>query len=252
MGSSSTRLISITHQRVSNNIWSCCLILKTSCLMKSLCWNCWISSSVFEVTRTEWLSELTLTLHLRDKDDHHVSFYSAQGDYLASKWARINASNLRVNWRSQHLFRGWLYPWFVMENRKSPKYYDLFDGNNGTLAALDLLAASLLGQVCIQTTEIQHDPRPEKANQYSLPTLGNTEKRNKFPKISRNKLRQLPTSANNDSDRVFYCLEPEALTESVTLSQGPERIVSGWWDGEKIIRDYFIAHSENGRWLVGI
>jgi len=32
---------------------------------------------------------------------------------------------------------------------------------------------------------------------------------------------------------------------SLTLLAGPERIESGWWDGEDIARDYFIAQSED-------
>ncbi len=81
-----------------------------------------------------------------------------------------------------------------------------------------------------------------------LPTLGNPEKETSFPNV----VQQTTTAPNISQQRLRPSIllpEPEALTESVTLSQGPERIVSGWWDGEKIIRDYFIAHSENGRWL---
>ncbi|NMR83937.1 DNA polymerase Y family protein, partial [Vibrio parahaemolyticus] len=35
----------------------------------------------------------------------------------------------------------------------------------------------------------------------------------------------------------------------VSLVHGPERIVSGWWDGDEIMRDYYIAHTKQGRWL---
>ncbi|MFS1461508.1 Y-family DNA polymerase [Vibrio lentus] len=192
--------------------------------------------------------ELTLTLHLRDKDDHHVSFYSAQGDYLAVKWANLThltLESLKITAPVQGLTLS-----LIRHGEPQVAYHDLFDGNTGTLAALDLLSLlqAKLGQACIQTPKIQHDPRPEKANQYSLPTLSKSvAKRQKKPEFE-----QQTTTLNINQQRLRPSIllpEPEALIESVTLSQGPERIVSGWWDGEKIIRDYFIAHSENGRWL---
>ncbi|CAK3468744.1 protein ImuB [Vibrio crassostreae] len=193
--------------------------------------------------------ELTLTLHLRDKDDHHVSFYSAQGDYLASKWANLThltLESLKIIAPVQGLTLS-----LTRHGEPQMAYHDLFDGNTGTLAALDLLSLlqAKLGQSCIQTPKIQQDPRPEKANQYSLPTLSHTAKKGLAPQDLN---QQAATTNNINQQRLRPSIllpEPEALTESVTLSQGPERIVSGWWDGEKIIRDYFIAHSENGRWL---
>ena len=192
--------------------------------------------------------ELTLTLHLRDKDDHPVSFYSAQGDYLAAKWANLThltLESLKITAPVQGLTLS-----LIRHGEPQMAYRDLFDGNTGTLAALDLLSLlqAKLGQPCIQTPKIQHDPRPEKANQYSLPTLSKSVAKKQTPP----EFEQQTTAFNINQQRLRPSIllpEPEALTENVTLSQGPERIVSGWWDGEKIIRDYFIAHSENGRWL---
>ncbi|MGR5355523.1 Y-family DNA polymerase [Vibrio chagasii] len=193
--------------------------------------------------------ELTLTLHLRDKDDHPVSFYSAQGDYLAEKWANLThltLESLKLTAPVQGLTLS-----LARHGEPQTAYHDLFDGNTGTLAALDLLSLlqAKLGQACIQTPKIQQDPRPEKANRYSLPTLSkNVAKKQATVEV----VGHTEPTINISQQRLrpsILLQEPEALTENVTLSQGPERIVSGWWDGEKIIRDYFIAHSENGRWL---
>ncbi|WP_210473278.1 Y-family DNA polymerase [Vibrio crassostreae] len=192
--------------------------------------------------------ELTLTLHLRDKDDHPVSFYSAQGDYLAGKWANLThltLESLKLTAPVQGLTLS-----LIRHGEPQMAYHDLFDGNTGTLAALDLLSLlqAKLGQASIQTPKIQHDPRPEKANQYSIPTLSKSVSKSKTPSEFEQQTTDL--SVNQQRLRPSILLpEPETLTEKITLSQGPERIVSGWWDGEKIIRDYFIAHSENGRWL---
>tara|TARA_B100001059_G_scaffold6773_1_gene5629 strand:- start:242 stop:1714 length:1473 start_codon:yes stop_codon:yes gene_type:complete len=193
--------------------------------------------------------ELTLTLHLRDKDDYYVSFYSAQGDYLAEKWANLThltLESLKLPAPVQGLTLS-----LARHGEPQMTYHDLFDGNTGTLAALDLLSLlqAKLGQACILTPKIQQDPRPEKANQYLPPTLSHTAKKGLDPQ----ELNQQATTTNNINQQrlrpSILLPEPETLTENVTLSQGPERIVSGWWDGEKIIRDYFIAPSENGRWL---
>ncbi len=193
--------------------------------------------------------ELTLTLHLRDKDDHPVSFYSAQGDYLAEKWANLThltLESLKLTAPVQGLTLS-----LIRHGEPQMAYHDLFDGNTGTLAALDLLSLlqAKLGQACIQTPKMQQDPRPEKNNQYSQPTLSHVAKKALTPQKA-NQQTTTAISINQQRLRPSILLpEPEVLTESITLSQGPERIVSGWWDGEKIIRDYFIAYSKNGRWL---
>ena len=186
--------------------------------------------------------EIKLTLHLRDCEDHCVPFFSAQGDYLATKWAQLTHLSLEsvtINAPVQGLTLS-----LIRHGEPQTTYHDLFDGNTGTLASLDLLSLlqAKLGQAAIHSPLTHQDPRPEKANQYSLPNLAsqtkNRERSTNAPALPQNRLRPsilLPT--------------PEPLTTPVTLSQGPERIVSGWWDGEKVIRDYFIARCESGRWL---
>jgi protein ImuB len=36
------------------------------------------------------------------------------------------------------------------------------------------------------------------------------------------------------------------LDGQLRIVDGPERIESGWWDGFDVMRDYFIARSDNG------
>ena len=36
------------------------------------------------------------------------------------------------------------------------------------------------------------------------------------------------------------------VREAVTLLAGPERIESGWWDGNDVRRDYFVAEDRQG------
>ena len=37
--------------------------------------------------------------------------------------------------------------------------------------------------------------------------------------------------------------------ESLSILAGPERIESGWWDGNDVTRDYFVARGAGGAWL---
>jgi protein ImuB len=41
---------------------------------------------------------------------------------------------------------------------------------------------------------------------------------------------------------------PQPLTETpATWFSGPERISGGWWDGERVHRDYYIAQLQTGQ-----
>ena len=37
-----------------------------------------------------------------------------------------------------------------------------------------------------------------------------------------------------------------ALDGRLTLLKGPERIESGWWDGNDVMRDYYVARNPSG------
>jgi protein ImuB len=111
---------------------------------------------------------------------------------------------------------------------------DIFDGEKGQTTALELitLLQAKLGKAQVNKPNLSDDPRPEKRSQYIAATepTSHTLRR---PELRPSLL--LP--------------EPEPLCEIVSLIHGPERLVTGWWDNQPITRDYFIAHSEQGRWL---
>ncbi|USD39333.1 DNA polymerase Y family protein [Ferrimonas sp. SCSIO 43195] len=47
----------------------------------------------------------------------------------------------------------------------------------------------------------------------------------------------------------WLLLEPQAVTrQQLQLHQGPERLESGWWDGEPVCRDYYLAQTGDHRW----
>jgi protein ImuB len=56
-----------------------------------------------------------------------------------------------------------------------------------------------------------------------------------------------PLAAPAPGPRPVWLLEPKKLNESeFTALAGPERIESGWWDGDDARRDYFVARLPSG------
>jgi len=109
---------------------------------------------------------------------------------------------------------------------------------------LELLSARL-GPEAIMRPCPHPDHRPERANQWqSVSTKTGTP---------------VPTPAANaltGAARPFWLLEkPLALLlrghrpfygSPLQIVSGPERIETGWWDGELVLRDYFVAQGEEG------
>ncbi|MCX2792823.1 Y-family DNA polymerase [Vibrio sp. Sgm 5] len=177
--------------------------------------------------------ELCLTLHQRDKQEQHLQLTSAQGDYLYQRWqqlASLNLESLTLNGPVMGLTLK-----IVRQGEPLSATRDLFAGQKGQMNALELLSLlqAKLGKSAVLKPNIACDPRPEKASQYR-PADEPDVSINTIPALLRPAM-QLP--------------EPIALQEQVSLIHGPERIVSGWWDGDEIMRDYYVAHTKQGRWL---
>jgi len=176
--------------------------------------------------------ELELVLHQRDKSDTSVRFYSASGDYLAARWmtlCKLTMESLKLDAPVQGLTLR-----LIRSGELESTSADLFKGFQGEQTELELigLLQAKLGKDKVRKVAHSYDPRPEKATFLCDPTQP-------IPiKITSQRLRPsivLPT--------------PEPLQEQVAIMQGPERFVTGWWDGDDMTRDYFIARSEQGRWL---
>jgi protein ImuB len=55
-----------------------------------------------------------------------------------------------------------------------------------------------------------------------------------------------PREFRQPGPRPLWLLEPKPVSErSFELLAGPERIESGWWDGDEASRDYFVAQMED-------
>ncbi|MEA3589065.1 DNA polymerase Y family protein [Pseudidiomarina sp. 1APP75-27a] len=81
-----------------------------------------------------------------------------------------------------------------------------------------------LGTAAVQQAQAQNDWRPEAAQQWQTDL-------------------QTAKGPSQGLPRPLWLLpEPEAIAvHEWQLQWGPERIQTGWWDGEGVLRDYFIA-----------
>ena len=56
-----------------------------------------------------------------------------------------------------------------------------------------------------------------------------------------------PHDFNQPGPRPLWLLQPKPLSENnIELLAGPERIETGWWDGDEASRDYFVARLPDG------
>lgn len=185
--------------------------------------------------RDQLAHELTLSLRPRDGEPLILTLHSAQGDYQADKWQQLSQLNLESIKLTAPVLSISLTATQVAAQQGQAR--DLFSGNReqGQSSPLELvsLLQAKLGQEAVKGIGLGNDARPEMANQYCTPLA-----------------KQLDVQIDAKALRPNILLpSPQPLSEPVTIIQGPERIATGWWDNNPIVRDYFIAHSQIGRWL---
>lgn len=186
----------------------------------------------FLMLRNQVGYELELLLHQCDQDDGIVHFYSACGDYLTTRWltlCRLTMESLKLDAPVQGLTLR-----LIRAGELEATSTDIFNGVQGEQTELELigLLQAKLGNEQVRKVAHSHDPRPEKATFLCDPTV------------------PIPNSHISHRLRPSFILpSPQPLSDRVSIVQGPERLVTGWWDGDDMTRDYFIARSEAGRWL---
>lgn len=177
-------------------------------------------------------SELVIIFHQRDADDFEISVTAAQGEYKADTWLKLT----RLTLESVKLAAP-VIGLTLKTKRLISKYaqrQDLFQGSQGNLSAQELTSVltAKLGNDRVKGVSLVEDARPEIANQLCTPY---TQPHHQKPAGKLRPSILLPI--------------PVPLQEKVTLVPNPERIVTGWWDGNQAIRDYFVGRSYDGRWL---
>tara|TARA_Y100001960_G_scaffold321398_1_gene396119 strand:+ start:211 stop:1611 length:1401 start_codon:yes stop_codon:yes gene_type:complete len=187
---------------------------------------------LFLTLRNQVAYELTLTLHQRDHQDSSISFTSASGDYFAKRWmtlCQLTLESIKLEAPVQGLTLN-----LARSGELESTSQDIFAGHKGKQSELELISMlqAKLGQERIHKVAMSDDPRPEHATLLCSAEL---------PVPLKPQIQRLRPS--------FMLKKPELLTEKVNIIQGPERFVTGWWDGDEMTRDYFIARSDAGRWL---
>ncbi|WP_228445384.1 Y-family DNA polymerase [Thalassotalea sp. HSM 43] len=196
--------------------------------------------------RDKRCQQVLLTLHFRDDEVEPkvVSISSAYGEYRAQSWlelSQLTLESLRIEAPIVALT--------VDAKQVHANDYqkaDLFSGKQGAVSANELVSRlqAKLGENAIVGVQSINEHRPERAVRCCQPLLNRSQDGN----TKRGK--QQITKNSGLSHRPSVLLpQPLPLDEQVTLQHGPERIISGWWDEQYMARDYFIACSEQGRWL---
>ncbi|MHA2937670.1 Y-family DNA polymerase [Vibrio sp. RC27] len=191
----------------------------------------------FLLLRNQVVYELELCLiqranHQQTPPQKQVTFTSATGEYRADRWltlAQLSLESLTLTQAVHHLQLN------VIRSGEQPAHADdLFSGTQGALQPLELISLlqAKLGKQAVSKVIMSNDPRPEKSSYFldATQTITTSERS-----------AQLRPSLLHST--------PERLTKKVELIHGPERIVTGWWDGQPITRDYYIAYSNTGCWL---
>ena len=112
-----------------------------------------------------------------------------------------------------------------------PQHQALFDERPQQTLGWEQLRERLrarLGDDAVQSLNAHADHRPEKA--WRTQTASSSLTRNSGAR---------PT---------WLLAEPQVLREGgLRILMGPERIESGWWDGEDVRRDYYLVETRNGQ-----
>ncbi|WP_068547677.1 Y-family DNA polymerase [Thalassotalea crassostreae] len=204
----------------------------------------------FLYLRDKRAGQIEIQLHFREQPIQTLAIVSAQMEYRAPIWLELSQLTLASLTLAEPIIAISLAASKVVDNDYDKA--DLFSGKRGAVSAKQLVSRlqAKLGSEQVRGINVVNDHRPEYASHNCQPfSISKEISVNANTNSVNNKVVQ-PNRENNNLLRPSLMLpEPEPLVESVSIEHGPERIVSGWWDNNYICRDYFVARSQNGRWL---
>jgi protein ImuB len=228
--------------------------------------------------RDQHCYQLQLVLELQHQAPLQLDIQSAQGEYQHQRW--LSLCQLRLEQLKLPA------PVQLLELRatqcclKSAVALALFDRSQGALtpAQLQSILIAKLGPQSLRQLSCQQEHRPLRANQCQplqlLPSgpnsISTTEKQHhKTPATglvsaapragqpaeplaltdsSDTSPQALPLSPGSMMRPAFLFAKPQPLHSPLTLQPGIERIVTGWWDGQMMERDYQIGRNAQGQW----
>jgi len=190
-----------------------------------------LALETFLQLREQVTDTLKIALQQREHPVLEVELHSAGGEYRASKWQLLLSLKLeKVKLASPVLAIS------LTTGETQPRQHhsdDFFEGSKRTIEHQQLLAIleTRLGKQSVNYLQIKEDFRPEYINSLQQDVS------------------DIVSSTQLLANRPLFLFTPaQPLTEKVKLISGPERIHTGWWDDNPVIRDYFVACSDSGRW----
>ncbi|WP_026960601.1 Y-family DNA polymerase [Aliagarivorans taiwanensis] len=176
---------------------------------------------------------MQLSLIFREQPEQTLQIHAPAGQNSAAQWLKLFALRLERHPLAAPVYR--LSLSLCHAQTLAGDKADLFNQQHAAIPASTLVAQlrTRLGDASLTGIDRFDDLRPERA---SVPHPGDLAPASAL--IAEQVLRPsllLPS--------------PQPLKHPITLQQGPERLVAGWWDQQPIERDYFIALSGDGQYL---
>jgi protein ImuB len=181
--------------------------------------------------RDQVTAQITFQLHQRDSSPLPVTVGSVQGEYRAETWLELTKLTLENRTLDGPIYALSLRVAHFQDKATSSE--DLFAGKQGKLSGWQLvsLLQARLGKARVTGLCRVDDFRPELASADCAPLQPHAQ--------------QQPPALLRPS---LLLPEPKILREPVAIVHGPERIATGWWDQQPLMRDYYIARNKNGQW----
>ncbi|AWL10549.1 hypothetical protein HMF8227_00041 [Saliniradius amylolyticus] len=183
------------------------------------------------ISRDKTSQHIRYVLLMRDAPAYCLDVHAAEASRCAEFWLKLTELKLEtVNLPAP------VYAIHLICHQLQPYHADngslVAPQQSGNVAILLSRLLSKLGHEGVLTPILKDDYRPEVRNAY--------QPASKSPQ-QLSLARQLRPS--------LLLSPPIPLMKKLRIVQGPERLVTGWWDHSPIHRDYFIATSDEGRWL---
>ncbi|UZJ45457.1 DNA polymerase Y family protein [Marinimicrobium sp. C6131] len=190
--------------------------------------------------RDRVVERIELTLQLRNREPLSLTIGAAQGESRAERWCPLVQLTLE-----RHPLEAPVGGLTLTARTLMPRpgtSGDLLGERHGASmepAQLVALLQARLGSDRVRGLMVEEDFRPLRASiespplEPSSPTARGTEAAQPVPPALR---------------PAFLLAEPQAYLQPLEIIEGPERITTGWWDGEPQVRDYYIVRNAQGQW----
>lgn len=201
----------------------------------------WVNQLLAELedflnSRNQVVERIELTLLLRQRDPLVLTIGAARGESQAARWQPL----VQLTLERQPLEApvcGLILSAKVLRAR-SEQHEDLLDEHPGAAMTPPQLVALLqarLGHERVRGLALADDFRPLRASVESAPLAALSASR--------------PDTDAPPALRPAFLLEsPQVYRQPLDILEGPERITTGWWDGEPQVRDYYIVRNAQGQW----